>query len=131
MSIVTDALNRLQSARTNLTRPAAAHDPVLGQSQDQSPTDDTEVSAGAEKPTRDMKFITVSLGGFLVVAAMALGAYWWGESLVLDLPQSVPHKNLTAKLPSKDTAKQQPNSASVPQNNLPKIQQSEGGSIEG
>ncbi|MCA9470687.1 MAG: hypothetical protein MRJ96_03645 [Nitrospirales bacterium] len=94
MSIITDALNRLQSARGDIARPAA-HDPVPMKAEEPKPSVEVEQSGDTEKPKHDARFVTVSLGGFLLVATVALGAYWWGESLVLDLPQATPHEKST------------------------------------
>ena len=82
MSIVTDALNRLQSARAHLIGPTSA-----AQDHDSSKSKETEPQAEQNESTYDTKFLTVSVGSFLVIATMAMGAFWWGESLVVEAPQ--------------------------------------------
>jgi len=81
MSIVTDALNRLQSARARGVRPTAAHDPDL------SNVDTPEAQDDEKNPTVDKTFVSVSVGGFLLAAVVAMGAYWWGEYPVSDIPK--------------------------------------------
>ena len=78
MSIVTDALNRLQSARAHAVRPTSVGSHDSPKPAEPIPT----AKEDQKKPTRDAKFLAVSVGSFLVVAVMALGAYWWGKSVV-------------------------------------------------
>ncbi|GJL67115.1 MAG: hypothetical protein NPIRA05_20860 [Nitrospirales bacterium] len=80
MSIVTDALNRLQSARARGAQPTAAHDPDL------SKADTSEPHDGEKTPTVDRTFMSVSIGGFLLALVVAMGAYWWGGYPLSDSP---------------------------------------------
>ncbi len=98
MSIVTDALNRLQSSRADVVRPTAAHDPNPPQSQaeDFEIQNESETSEDEKKASYDTRFLSVSIGGFLVVLAFAMGAYWWGESFVSDMPIVVGHSSARA-----------------------------------
>ena len=105
MSIVTDALNRLQSMRAQSVRPAVSSDPVS------SGPEEVVVEEGSEESTRTTKFLTVSFGSFLVVASMAMGAFWWGESLVVGVPE------LTLSVPSHAVESPSPVVA-LPQNPL-------------
>ncbi len=88
MSIVTDALNRLQSMRAHVERSPVDHDPQP------SPSNETDSHDAPYESRGHTKFLTVSIGSFLVISTMAMGAYWWGESLVVGVPQ------LTFSMPS-------------------------------
>ncbi|WP_447969401.1 tetratricopeptide repeat protein [Nitrospira sp. M1] len=79
MSIVTDALNRLQSARASRAQPLPAHDPVL------SKADMPDSNEDEKKPTVDKTFVSVSIAGFLLALVVAIGAYWWGEYPTSDI----------------------------------------------
>ena len=122
MSIVTDALNRLQSARASLK--PAAHD--LGQKPQDTPPPSTETETFGEpnESPSYTRFLTVSAGSFLVVAAMALGFYWWGESLVLDLPRSTPHQKDRAHIHQKNISLEQMGEGSLEKNHLHPTQSS-------
>jgi len=93
MSIVTDALNRLQSMRGRVVGPTSTDDSHPSMSNDLVPQKDQE------KETSYTRFMTVAIGGFLVILVMALGAYWWGESLVLEVPMVTTAASSRAAVP--------------------------------
>ena len=110
MSIVTDALNRLQSARAHVVRPIS-----VGSHDSPKPAEPTPaVEEGQKKATRDTKFLAVSVGSFLVVAAMALGAYWWGESVV-ELPTLKPRSLAQSRVTPRPLAEGTANSVASDQ----------------
>ncbi|GJL54758.1 MAG: hypothetical protein NPIRA02_18900 [Nitrospirales bacterium] len=82
MSIVTDALNRLQSARARSGQALSAHDA------DPSKADTSDVQDDEKTSVVDSTFVSVSIGGFLLALVVAMGAYWWGEHPVAD-PSSI------------------------------------------
>ena len=120
MSIVTDALNRLQSMRAQRQSPTITREP------ESSTAENIAVEEDSDEPTRTTRFLSVSVGSFLVVATMAMGAFWWGESLVENIPHvtlSAPlHADVTPEpvvlLPEKLPAAEQNTSVGVENNDL-------------
>ena len=85
MSIITDALNRLQSSRAQ-----AVSSPSKDKSEEQSEGEsNSPVPAETKKKRVDSKFFTVLTGCMLVLVSIALGAYWWGTTFVSE-PSRLP-----------------------------------------